>query len=102
VILNDQMRGGTNRPNEVVAVVPAAGKSLRLTPLPCSKEKLPVGLRAMSGLWEPRLKVISHYLLECLQKVGIRKGFIVIRQDKWDIPAHWEGGGMLGMNLAMW
>lgn len=94
------MRGGTNRRDEVVAVVPAAGRSLRLAPLPCSKEILPVGLRAMTPGREPCLKVVSHYLLECLQKGGIRKGFIVIRRGKWDIPAYWEGGGMLGMNLA--
>lgn len=94
------MRGGSNLRNEVVAVLPAAGRSLRLTPLPCSKEILPVGLKAMAGLRGPRLKVVSHYLLECLHKAGIRKGFIVIRQGKWDIPAYWECGGMLGMNLA--
>lgn len=94
------MRGGTNRRDEVVAVVPAAGRSLRLAPLPCSKEILPVGLRTMTPLREPRLKVVSHYLLECLQKGGIRKGFIVIRRGKWDIPAYWEDGGMLGMDLA--
>lgn len=94
------MRGGTNRRKEVVAVLPAAGRSLRLAPLPCSKELLPVGLKAMAGLREPRLRVVSHYLLECLQKADIRKCYIVIRQGKWDIPAYWEGGGMLGMNLA--
>lgn len=94
------MRGETNRRNEVVAVLPAAGRSLRLTPLPCSKEILPVGLRDMVGLQGPRVRVVSHYLLECLQKAGIRKGFIVIRQGKWDIPAYWEDGDMLGMNLA--
>ena len=94
------MRGETNRRKEVVAVLPAAGRSLRLTPLPCSKEILPVGLMAVAGLRGPRLRVVSHYLLECLQKAGIRKGFIVIRQGKWDIPAYWGDGGMLGMNLA--
>ncbi len=94
------MRTGTNRRKEVVAVLPAAGRSLRLAPLPCSKEILPVGLKTMAGLREPRLRVVSHYLLECLQKAGIRKGYIIIRQGKWDIPAYWGGGGMLGMNLA--
>lgn len=54
----------------------------------------------MVGLQGPRVRVVSHYLLECLQKAGIRKGFIVIRQGKWDIPAYWEDGDMLGMNLA--
>lgn len=83
-----------------MAVLPAAGRSLRLAPLPCSKEILPVGLQAMIDLRASRLKVVSHYLLECLQKADIRKGYIVIRQGKWDIPAYWGCGGMLGMNLA--
>ena len=94
------MRGGTNRQKEVVAVLPAAGRSLRLAPLPCSKEILPVGLQAMIEPRASRLKVVSHYLLECLQKADIRKGYIVIRQGKWDIPTYWRGGEMLGMNLA--
>jgi dTDP-glucose pyrophosphorylase len=93
------MREETNRRKEVVAVLPAAGRSLRLAPLPCSKEILPVGLQAMAGQG-PRLRVVSHYLLECLHKADIRMGYIVIRQGKWDIPTYWEGGGMLGMNLA--
>lgn len=91
---------GTNRWKEVVAVVPAAGRSLRLTPIPCSKEVLPVGLRDMAGVRGPRLKVVSHYLLECLQKADILQGYIIIRQGKWDIPAYWGSGEMLGMNLA--
>ena len=95
-----KMGVGTNRRKEVVAVLPAAGRSLRLAPLPCSKEILPVGLQAMIDLRASRLKVVSHYLLECLQQAEIRKGYIVIRRGKWDIPAYWGGGEILGMNLA--
>src|SRR5690349_11627809 len=94
------MRGETNRRKEVVAILPAAGRSLRLAPLPCSKEILPVGLEGRIDLRASRLKVTSHYLLECLQKAKIQKGYIIIRQGKWDIPAYWGDGGMLGMNLA--
>jgi glucose-1-phosphate thymidylyltransferase len=39
-------------------------------------------------------------LLECLQAAGIRKGYVVIRQGKWDIPAYWGDGAMLDMDLA--
>jgi glucose-1-phosphate thymidylyltransferase len=94
------MRGEINRRKEVVAALLAADRSLRLAPLPCSKELLPVGMEAMVGLRGVRLRVVSHYLLECLQKAKIRNGYIVIRQGKWDIPACWEGGQMAGMNLA--
>ncbi len=94
------MRNGSNRQKEVVAVLPAAGRSLRLAPLPCSKEVLPIDLKGMVGSRKPHLRVASHYLLECLQKADIRKGYIVIRQGKWDIPAYWQGGEMVGINLA--
>lgn len=93
------MRSRVNQ-QEVVAVLPAAGRSLRLAPLPCSKEILPVGLKTIAGLQGPRLQVVSQYLLECLQEADIRNGYIVIRQGKWDIPAYWKGGEMLGMHLA--
>lgn len=93
------MRGEANRQKEVVAILPAGGRSLRLAPLPCSKEILPVGLRAMAGR-VAHLKVVSHYLLESLHNANILKGYIVIRQGKWDIPAYWGSGGMSGVDLA--
>jgi dTDP-glucose pyrophosphorylase len=85
---------------EVVAVLPAAGRSRRLAPLPCSKELLPVGLVTFPGIEGARPKVVSHYLLECLRETGVRKGYVVIRQGKWDIPAYWSDGKRLGMDLA--
>ena len=88
------------RGREVVALLPAAGRSRRLAPLPCSKELLPVGFCTIPGVQGIRHKVASHYLLECLQAAGIRKGYIVIRQGKWDIPAYWGDGAMLGIDLA--
>jgi NDP-sugar pyrophosphorylase family protein len=94
------MRGVCIRNEEVVAILPAAGLSRRLAPLPCSKELLPVGFGAIPGIQGARPKVTSHYLLECLREAGVRKGYVVIRQGKWDIPAYWGDGKMLGMDLA--
>lgn len=94
------MRGRIALQREVVAVLPAAGRSLRLAPLPCSKEVLPVGFGPIPGIQGNRPKVVSHYLLECLRKAGVRKGYVVIRQGKWDIPAYWGDGEILGMDLA--
>lgn len=94
------MRGRLTQQKEVVAVLPAAGRSLRLAPLPCSKELLPVGFGSIPGIQGTRPKVVSHYLLECLRKAGVRKGYVVIRQGKWDIPAYWGDGKILGMDLA--
>lgn len=47
-----------------------------------------------------RPKVVSHYLFECLSRAGVRKGYVVIRKGKWDIPAYWGDGRMIGMDLA--
>lgn len=94
------MRNVLHRGREVVAVLPAAGRSRRLGPLPCSKELMPVGFGFIAGLPEARPKVASHYLLECLRQAGIRKAYIVIRQGKWDIPAYWGDGNVLNMDLA--
>lgn len=88
------------RGREVVALVPAAGQSRRLAPLPCSKELLPVGFGNIAGVRGLRPKVASHYLLECLREAGVRKGYWVIRHGKWDIPAYWGDGRKLGMDLA--
>lgn len=85
---------------EVVALLPAAGRSRRLAPLPCSKEILPVGFGAVPGCDGKRPRVVSHYLFECLQQGGVHKGYVVIRQGKWDIPAYWGDGSRIGMDLA--
>lgn len=85
---------------EAVALLPAAGRSRRLAPLPCSKELFPIGFDTIAGKKEPRPKVVSHYLLERLREAGIRKGYIVIRHGKWDIPHYWGDGSILGMDLA--
>jgi glucose-1-phosphate thymidylyltransferase len=85
---------------EVVAVLPAAGWSRRLAPIPCSKELLPVSFGAISGERGIRLKVASHHLFECLREARIRKGYVVIRQGKWDIPAYWGDGKLAGLDLA--
>jgi NDP-sugar pyrophosphorylase family protein len=94
------MKAMGTRKEEVVAVLPAAGRSRRLAPLPCSKELLPIGFGMVPGGDGRHPKVASHYLLESLRQAGIRKGYIVIRQGKWDIPAYWGDGKMLGMDLA--
>jgi glucose-1-phosphate thymidylyltransferase len=80
---------------EIVAVIPAAGLATRLSPLPCSKELLPIGLDS-----KLRPKVVSQYLLEGLRDAGIRKVFFVLRRGKWDIPGYYSDGTSLGLDLA--
>jgi glucose-1-phosphate thymidylyltransferase len=86
--------------NEVVGLIPAGGQATRLAPLPCSKELYPIGFRVAEETQSSRPKVVSHYLLEKMKFAGISTAYIVLRPGKWDIPAYFGDGSMLGMHLA--
>jgi glucose-1-phosphate thymidylyltransferase len=83
---------------KVIGLIPAAGYATRLGPLPCSKEILPVGTRDTPD--GPRPKAVSHYLLEKMRLAGITEAIIVLREGKWDIPAHYKDGAIVDMRLA--
>ena len=85
---------------DVIGLLPAGGKGARIAPLPCSKELFPIGFRIVDGIDGLRPKVVSHYLLEKMRGAGIRNVFFIIREGKWDIPAYYGDGAMLGMHLA--
>jgi glucose-1-phosphate thymidylyltransferase len=82
----------------VIGLIPAAGVSARLAPLPCSKELLPVGFTETAA--GPRPKPVCLYLLERMRLAGIARAFVVLRPGKWDIPAYLGHGGQLGMQLG--
>lgn len=88
------------RGHQVVGLIPAAGRSRRLAPLPCSKEIFPVGLGTVGGYEGVRPKVVSQFLLDQFRVAEIRKVFVVLRQGKWDIAGYWGDGSRLGMHLA--
>ena len=89
-----------NLSRDLVGLVPAAGRANRIAPLPCSKEIYPIGFHKVEGTDGLRPKVVSHYLLEKMRIAGVRKAYVILRQGKWDIPAYWGDGKMLGMDLA--
>lgn len=84
---------------EIVALIPAAGRATRISPLPASKELYPLGFRVLDD-GSVRPKVVSHYLLEKMRLAGIQKAFILLRPGKWDIPAYYGDGEMLDMDLG--
>lgn len=94
------MRQGNAQTSEMIALIPAAGHASRIWPLPCSKEIYPVGLTLNRGTTGSRPKVTCHYLLEKMRKAGIKKGFIILRDGKWDIPAYCGDGTFVDMNIA--
>lgn len=85
---------------ELVGLVPAAGWGRRLSPLPFSKEVYPVGFQDLREETDPRPKVVSQYLLEHMQRAGVRKAYIILRDGKWDIPGYFTDGTSLGLHLA--
>jgi glucose-1-phosphate thymidylyltransferase len=87
-------------PQEVIGVLPAAGRATRIAPLPCSKELLPVGLRPADHGQGVSPKVVCHYLLEKMRLAGISRAYIILGNGKWDIPAYLADGTLVGLHLA--
>lgn len=83
---------------ELVGLVPAAGRALRLGPLPCSKEVLPVGVRDTPRGREVRVACDS--LFECLRLSGAARAFVVLRDEKWDVARYLGPGDAHGLPLA--
>jgi glucose-1-phosphate thymidylyltransferase len=87
------------RANDVIGLIPCGGRATRISPLPCSKEVLPLGLyRTDDGSLRPR--VVSHSLLEQMREGGVGRAFFILRNGKWDIPRYFGNGAMVGMNLG--
>ncbi|MFV9644588.1 MAG: nucleotidyltransferase family protein [Desulfobacterales bacterium] len=84
---------------EVVGLIPAAGKASRISPLPCSKELIPIGFGKMADD-SLRPKVVSHYLLDKFSLAGASKVYFILRNGKWDIPAYYGDGTMMAMDFA--
>lgn len=85
--------------NNLIAIIPAAGKAKRLSPLPFSKELYPVG--ADNSNQEKAVpRVISSFLLENLVYAGISNIHFVIRPEKNDIIKYYKGGRDYNCNIT--
>lgn len=71
----------------MIGVIPAAGAGLRIQPLGCSKELLPVGSREVDGVERP--KAVSEYLVERMIAAGARQICVVISAEKSDIVRYY-------------
>ncbi len=83
-----------------MGLIPAGGYATRIEPLPCSKELYPVGFRSVGPNKSLRPKVVDHYLLERMQLAGASKVYVVLRNGKWDIPAYFGDGTLIGCPIA--
>lgn len=84
--------------DELVGLIPAAGRARRLGALPCSKEILPVGFRETRE--GPALRVACDCLLELLRDGGVTRAFVVLREEKWDVARYLGAGDAWGLPLA--
>jgi glucose-1-phosphate thymidylyltransferase len=80
-----------------VGLVPAGGRALRLSRLPCSKEILPLG--APPG-GDGRIRVACERLLEGMRVGGAKRAYVVVGDGKLDIPAYLGDGSIAGLDLA--
>ncbi len=84
---------------DVVGLIPAAGSGSRIAPIPGSKEVFPIGFADIDGD-KPKVKVVSQYLFERMVAGGVGRGYLVLRDGKWDIPAYFGEGEPAGMKLS--
>ena len=71
----------------MIGIIPAAGAGLRIQPLGCSKELLPVGSREIAGVERP--KAVSEYLVERMIAAGATQICMVISAEKSDIVRYY-------------
>ena len=84
--------------NNLVGLIPCAGKATRLGDLPFSKELYPIGLDECNG--ELRVKVVSSYLIDHMKAAGVKNFHLIIKEGKWDIPTYFNNLKRLDINLC--
>lgn len=84
--------------DNVVGLIPAAGKATRLGQIPFSKELYPIGFEKKNGEHYP--KTVSSYLLDQMVDAGITSFHYVLRKGKWDIPNYYGGGKHFNINIC--
>lgn len=84
----------------LVGLLPAAGTARRISPLPCSKEILPVGYFSETGRHGGCVKAAIHYLLEEMGAAGVERAIVVMSPEKGDLPAFLKDDGNVAVDLA--
>lgn len=83
----------------IIGLIPAAGKALRLRHLPFSKELYPIGMQTLKNN-EKIPKVASMHVVDSMRQAGISNFYMVIRDGKWDIPAYYNNGHLFDINIG--
>lgn len=86
--------------DEVVGLVPAAGRARRLAPFSLPKELIPVAVSEPAPGAPPRLRVLCEYALDQLRAAGVPRAVVVIGDHKFDVLRHLGDGAAVGLDLA--
>lgn len=83
---------------DVVGIMPAAGRARRSATLPCSKEIFPLGLRGDAG--DARTEPVCEGLLAGFRTAGADRAVVAVRPGKWDILDFLGDGAEYGVPLG--
>jgi len=79
---------------KIIGLIPAAGYATRLgTTVTGSKELIPIATAVSPA------RPVCEYLLQQMQRAGIERAVMVIRESKSDIPMRLKTGAGLGMQI---
>jgi len=102
-MMKDKDKIGKNLMDQhIVGIIPAAGKGVRVAPLPGSKELFPVGFGEIEieGKQRHYPKVVSNYLIDQMVIAGAEQVYMVVSEGKWDILRYYGGGKRFGVYLV--
>ncbi len=87
---------------KLIGLIPAAGQAKRISPLPYSKELLPIGFYELSvnGNVISRPKAVSQYVLESMVSAGVERVYIILNRNKFDILRYYGNGSEFGVSIA--
>jgi len=79
-------------PEDIVGLIPAAGRASRMGPLPCSKEILPIGVWRDPLSSGRRIAVLGDCLLDQYRASGIRRVVTILAPGKTDVARYYGDG----------
>lgn len=85
--------------DRVVGLIPAGGVGARMSPMPCSKEILPVGIEKQPGKSQT-IRIACSALLRSMHLAGVGSAYVILRNGKWDVPAYLGNGSRFGISLS--
>lgn len=88
--------------DQLIGIIPAAGRGSRIAPLPGSKEVFPIGFadRIIEGEQKRCPKVVSQYLIDRMIAAGVENIYIVLSEGKWDIMRYYGDGRRFGVHIS--